>query len=204
MTDRGAEAAEPIVIKKYANRRLYNSATASFVTLDDLHRMVKEGQQFVVREEKSGRDITSSVLAQIIAEEEIKGHGVLPHEYLRQVLKACGEGVGPQLASYLQHSMDVFASQQRSFTKQMHGMFDGTAAVEQLAEVSRHNLQEFQRSLSMFTTQRRDREPPEPAAPGDNETEALKRRLVEIDERLAKLEQLAVSLLSGKPGGGSG
>ena len=203
LTDRGAEAAEPIIIKKYANRRLYDTETASFVRLDDLHRMVKEGRAFVVRDDKSGRDITSSVLAQIIVEEEIKGHGVLPHDYFRQVLKAYGEGVGPQLASYLQHGMDAFADQQRSFARQMRDMFDGTAAVEQVAEVSRRNLEEFQRAFGAFAPAKRDRGTAGPAASGEDEIAALKRALAEIDERVAKLERLAAISPPSKPGGSS-
>ncbi len=200
LTDRSAGPAEPTVIKKYANRRLYDTATASFVRLDDLHRMVKEGRAFVVRDDKSGRDITSSVLAQIIAEEENKGHGVLPHDCLRQVLKACDEGLGPQLASYLQHSMDLFADQQRSFARQMQDMFDGTAA-GQLAEVSRRNLEAFQRSLGVFVPAKRDREMSAPVASGGDEAAALKRTLAGIDERLARLERLVA--MSSLPGGAS-
>ncbi len=196
VTEQEAGPRRPIVVKKYANRRLYNTATASFVTLDDLHRMVRQGQDFVVRDDKSGRNITSSILAQIIAEEETKGHGVLPHEYLRQVLKAYGEGVGPQLASYLQQSMDAFANQQRSFTRQMQEMFDGPSAVEQIAEASRRNLEEFQRSFGIFTAARRA-----PEAAGEEATEALKTRIAGLDERVARLERLVAALASGKPGG---
>ena len=135
MPDRNTQD-EPIVIKKYANRRLYNTATASFVRLDDLHRMVKDGELFVVRDEKTGRDITASVLAQIIAEEETRGHSVLPHQYLRQVLKAYSGGVGPQLAAYLERSMEAFASHQQSVARQMGEMLDPGTAFDRMADMS--------------------------------------------------------------------
>ena len=177
---------EPIVIKKYANRRLYNTATASFVRLEDLHQMVKDGVDFTVRDDKTGRDITSSVLAQIIAEEETKGHSVLPHDYLRQVLRAYSEGIGPQLATYLEQSMETFTQHQRSMAQQMQEMFDGSAAVEQLAEASRRNLEEFQRAFGMFTPSA-PKPSEKPAA--EEDPEALKRRVAELEERIARIEK---------------
>ena len=170
---------QPVVIKKYANRRLYNTATASFVKLDDLHRMVTAGELFVVRDEKTGRDITASVLAQIIAEQETRGHSVLPHDYLRQALKAYSEGVGPQLAAYLERGMEAFASHQRTVARQMEEMFDPGTAFDRMADLSRRNLEEFHRSLAALTGQK-----PEP---GGNE--ALERRIRELEQRIAELER---------------
>lgn len=182
LPDRSAED-EPIVIKKYANRRLYNTATASFVKLDDLHRMVKDGELFVVRDEKTGRDITASVLAQIIAEEETRGHSVLPHAYLRQVLKAYSEGVGPQLAAYLERSMEAFASHQQSVARQMGEMLDPGTAFDRMADMSRRNLEEFQRSLAAFAGQ-----PTAPAAEGED-TDPLERKIRDLEARIAELER---------------
>ena len=174
---------EPIVIKKYANRRLYNTATASFVRLDDLHRMVKDGELFVVRDEKTGRDITASVLAQIIAEEETRGHSVLPHQYLRQVLKAYSEGVGPQLAAYLERSMEAFASHQQSVARQMGEMLDPGTAFDRMADMSRRNLEEFQRSLAAFAGQ------PTQSEAGEEDTEPLERKIRDLEARIAELER---------------
>ena len=174
---------EPVVIKKYANRRLYDTATASFVRLDDLHRMVKEGRLFVVRDEKTGRDITASILAQIIAEEETRGHSVLPHDYLRQALKAYSEGVGPQLAAYLERGMEAFADHQQSVARQMEKMFDPTAAFDRVADMSRRNLEEFQRSLAAFAGA------PPGAEEGGDETETMERRIRELERRIAELER---------------
>ena len=180
MTDRTPED-PPVVIKKYANRRLYNTATASFVKLDDLHRMVKEGELFAVRDEKTGRDITASILAQIIAEQETRGHSVLPHDYLRQALKAYDEGVGPQLAAYLERGMEAFASHQRNIARQMEEMFDPGTAFDRMADMSRRNLEEFQRSLAALTGQK-----PEPEEDG---TETLERKIRELEQRIAELER---------------
>ena len=174
---------EPIVIKKYANRRLYNTATASFVRLDDLHRMVKDGELFVVRDEKTGRDITASVLAQIIAEEETRGHSVLPHQYLRQVLKAYSEGIGPQLAAYLERSMEAFASHQQSVARQMGEMLDPGTAFDRMADMSRRNLEEFQRSLAAFAGQ------PTQSEAGEEDTEPLERKIRDLEARIAELER---------------
>lgn len=182
LSDRSAED-EPAVIKKYANRRLYNTATASFVKLDDLHRMVKDGELFVVRDEKTGRDITASVLAQIIAEEETRGHSVLPHEYLRQVLKAYSEGVGPQLAAYLERSMEAFASHQQSVARQMGEMLDPGTAFDRVADMSRRNLEEFQRSLAAFAGQSTQSEA------GEEDTEPLERKIRDLEARIAELER---------------
>ncbi len=173
----------PVVIKKYANRRLYNTATASFVRLDDLHRMVKEGALFVVRDEKTGRDITASVLAQIIAEEETRGHSVLPHDYLRQALKAYSEGVGPQLAAFLERGMEAFADQQQNVARQMGEMFDPGTALDRMADLSRRNIEEFQRSLAALA----GREPEADDGAGDSET--LERRIRELEQRIAELER---------------
>ena len=174
---------DPIVIKKYANRRLYNTATASFVRLDDLHRMVKDGELFVVRDEKTGRDITASILAQIVAEEETRGNSVLPHEYLRQVLKAYSDGVGPQLAAYLERSMEVFASHQQSVAQRMGEMLDPAAAFDRMADMSRRNMEEFQRSLAAFSGQ-----PAEPEA-DQADTGPLERKIRDLEARIAELER---------------
>ena len=182
MSDRNAEDG-PIIVKKYANRRLYNTATASFVKLDDLYRMVKDGELFVVRDEKTGRDITASVLAQIVAEEATRGHSVLPHEYLRQVLKAYSEGVGPQLAAYLERSMEAFATHQQGVAQQMGEMFDPGTALDRMADMSRRNLEEFQRSVAAFAGQ------PTRSEAEEEETEPLERKIRDLEARIAELER---------------
>src|SRR3954463_10285452 len=117
----------PITIKKYANRRLYNTATSSYVTLDHLCQMVKEGRDFVVYDAKSGDDITRAVLTQIIVEEEGKGQNLLPISFLRQLISFYGDNMQWALPSYLDQSMQSFAHNQDKmteyFSKTMGGMF---------------------------------------------------------------------------------
>ena len=140
---------------------------------------------FVVRDDKTGRDITASILAQIIAEEETRGNSVLPHDYLRQVLKACSEGIGPQLAAYLERSMEAFASHQQSVARQMGQMFDPGTALDRMADMSRRNLDEFQRSLggpcgaAAGSGRGRERTP-----------EPLERKIRDLERRIAELERV--------------
>ena len=191
---------QPTVIRKYANRRLYNTATASFVTLDDLHTRVKQGEAFVVEDAKSGRDLTCSVLAQIISEEETKGHNMLPLNYLRQVLQAYDAGFGPQFRSYVEHSIDAFAANQKQVVEQMQSLFGGetsSAAVQQFVEFGRQNAEMFQRSMQLFTPPLGGRESPpdtrtpsgEGARPGtkEQEIEELRAQLAAIEKRLDRL-----------------
>lgn len=176
----------PIVIKKYANRRLYNTATSNFVTLDNLHEMVKSGERFVVKDAQSGTDITCSVLAQIIADEENRGHNMLPPNYLRQVLKLYNEGIGPQLSAYLEQSLESFAANQQQMLSQMARMFGGSEAMESWAEAGRRNMELFQQSMTMFARDpegaaRRDAAKPESK---DEEVRALKLQMEELQKRL--------------------
>lgn len=182
--------APPIRIKKYANRRLYNTATSTFVTLDDLHTMVKNGERFIVTDAQTDADITCSVLAQIIADEENRGHNMLPPNYLRQVLRLYNEGIGPQLSAYLEQSLENFTKNQQQMLQQMTRMFSGNneAAIEGWAEVGRRNMELFQQSLNMFSqgmsgageVQRRQAE----TASKDEQIAALQRQLEEMQRRL--------------------
>ena len=163
------------------------------MTLDNLHDMVKSGQTFTVQDAKTGRDITCSVLAQILTEEEIKGHNMLPLNYLRQVLKAYSEGVGPQLSTYLDQSMDTFAANQQQLMQQMQHMFGGTNAVEQMADIGRRNMEMFQNSVGMFTnpgTQAKPEAPSNSRGKPENreeEVERLKAQLADIQQKLDSL-----------------
>ena len=190
-----AKEAEVTVIRKYANRRLYNTSTAKFVTLGDLHEMVKQGVSFVVEDATSGRDITCSVLAQIISEEESRGHNLLPLNYLRQVLQLYDTGFGPQFRAYLEQSIDAFTANQQQVVQQMQRMLTGDGAVEQFAELGRRNIEIFQRSMNMFASpgaNRRQDDSPAPARERqppsrDQEIEDLKRQLAEMQQRLDSL-----------------
>ena len=190
LADQPTDKEKPIFIKKYANRRLYNTATASFVTLDDLHDMVKSGQKFTVTDAQTSADITCSVLAQIIADEENRGHNMLPPNYLRQVLKLYNEGIGPQLSTYLEQSLDSFTANQQQMLAQMARVFGGSDAMENWAEVSRRNMEMFQQSFNMFArdaqaTPKSDAsEPPAGDSPKDDEVRSLKKQLDELQKQL--------------------
>ena len=190
------EAADPIIIKKYANRRLYNTAEGSFVTLADLHELVKQGVAFVVQDVKSGDDLTASVLAQIVAEEENKGHNMFSADYLRQIIKLYGDGTPPELASYLEQSINYFSENQEQMTKQFNQMLDGDEAMEKWADIGRQNLELFQKSMAAFTAPDQNDQPsPEPApeksASEDeaSEVDQLRQDLAAMQARLDKLSK---------------
>jgi polyhydroxyalkanoate synthesis repressor PhaR len=127
---------EPRVIRKYSNRRLYDTTTGTFVTLEDLRRMVVEGEAFVVQDAKEGKDITPSILAQIIAEQHGRGESVLPGDLMRQLIAFYDNGMSEGFFEYLKASMD-------SFSKNWPGM-------EPYNEMSRRNMELFRKSYESF------------------------------------------------------
>ncbi len=147
----GSSESEPIVIKKYANRRLYNTATSSYVTLDHLCQMVKDGQEFVVHDAKSGENITHQVLTQIIVDEEAKGHNLLPIAFLRQLIRLYDDSLQAFVPRYLECSMDNFTRNQGRMREQMEKSFGGKLPFTELEEMGRQNMALFQRAMSMFT-----------------------------------------------------
>lgn len=152
----------PVIIKKYANRRLYNTATSSYVTLDYLCQMVKDGVEFVVNDAKTGEDITRSVLTQIIVEEEAKGHNLLPLDFLRQLIGFYGDGVQQMLLPrYLDHSMNMFTRNQEQMQEYMRESMGGMFPMGQLEEMGRQNMAIFENAMRMFSPF---------GAPGESET----------------------------------
>ncbi len=142
---------ERVVIKKYANRRLYNTATSSYVTLDNLSDMVRQGVDFVVYDAKTGDDITRSVLAQIIFEEESRGQNLLPIQFLRQLISFYGDSMQNLLPTYLEMSLDGFAKQQERFRTQFAQAFGGTPGLGFFDEQVSQNLAMFDRAMRMFS-----------------------------------------------------
>ncbi|MDP6343406.1 MAG: polyhydroxyalkanoate synthesis repressor PhaR, partial [Alphaproteobacteria bacterium] len=136
---------------KYANRRLYNTATSSYVTLDHLCQMVKDGQDFVVRDAKTGEDITRSVLTQIIFEEESKGHNLLPVSFLRQLIGLYGDSLQAMVPGYLESTMAAFARNQEQIRQHMSETLGGANPFRQMEELGRQNMAMFQQALGMFT-----------------------------------------------------
>ena len=139
----------PVVIKKYANRRLYNTQTSSYVTLDHLCEMVKDGVEFEVRDARTGEDITRSVLTQIIFEEENKGQNLLPIRFLRQLIRMYGDSLQAFVPGYLDLSMESFTKNQEQMRSRMADAFGGGTQVFQ--EMTRQNLAMFERAMKMFS-----------------------------------------------------
>ena len=191
--EKGGEAR--VVIKKYANRRLYNTASSSYVTLDHLSDMVKEGVDFVVFDAKTGEDITRSVLTQIIFEEENRGAGtnLLPIQFLRQLIGFYGNNMQAFLPSYLELSLEAFSKQQERLRSQFGGAgIPGSGAYE---ETIRQNLALFDRAMKMFSPFAfpRAEEPaaaaPKPAEPAADDSLAELRKQMEAMQ--AQIEKLA-------------
>ncbi|MDO7835294.1 polyhydroxyalkanoate synthesis repressor PhaR [Sphingobium sp. HBC34] len=143
---RTVNESEPVVIKKYANRRLYNTETSSYITLDLLSQMTREGREFTVVDAKTGEDITHNVLTQIIMEEEQRGKNMLPVNFLRQLISMYGDSMQSMVPQYLEASMDAFRKNQQQFQEAMKGAFGGGP----LADIAKRNLQMFEAAASAF------------------------------------------------------
>jgi polyhydroxyalkanoate synthesis repressor PhaR len=152
VSDEQAKAKNATVIKKYANRRLYNTATSTYVTLEDLSKMVKDGTDFIVYDAKTGEDITRSVLTQIIFEEENKdGNNLLPINFLRQLIRFYGDSMQGMVPNYLEFSMGNLMKDQDKIRKQMADAFGGGDPFKLMEETAKRNMQLFQDSMKMFT-----------------------------------------------------
>ena len=141
-----------IVIKKYANRRLYDTSTSQYVTLDHLRDLVKDGTDFQVVDAKSGEDLTRGVLAQIIFEEESRGANLLPVDFLRQLISFYGDSLQTVVPGYLQMSMNNFAQQQEEMRARMtEAMTSPQASMAMIEETTRRNMEMFGQAMRMFT-----------------------------------------------------
>lgn len=180
---------EPIVIKKYANRRLYNTHKSSYVTLDDLAGMVRAGLEFVVKDAKSGEDITRSVLAQIIFEEESKGQNLMPVKFLRQLIGLYGDSLEGFVPGYLEASMDSFGKKQEEMRSQMEALVGNNPMVANMESLARGNMEWMENAVKMFSPFSTPpvRETPEPESTKNEELSALKQQLAEMQAQIAKL-----------------
>ena len=140
----------PVIIKKYANRRLYNTDTSTYVTLEDLAEMVRSERDFVVYDAKTGEDLTHSVLTQIIVEQESRGTNLLPIGFLRQLIRFYGDSMQRLVPSYLEFSLDFLTRQQEQYRRRFSHTF-GTAAFEAMQEQVRKNFATFERALGLFS-----------------------------------------------------
>ena len=142
---------DPVVIKKYANRRLYNTQTSTYVTLDDLCDMVKEGTEFVVCDAKSGDDLTKQVLTQIIFEQENRGQNLLPVSFLRNLIGFYDDNIKDFVPHYLDNSMQTFMMNQEKM-REMMGVNQFANPFEQMEEISKQNMEFFSKAMeAMFT-----------------------------------------------------
>ncbi len=148
----GAQAqVDPVIIKKYANRRLYNTAASSYVTLDHLSEMVREGTDFIVLDAKTGDDITRSVLTQIIFEQESKGQSMLPVAFLRKLIRFYGDQMQGFLPPYLEMSMDSFSKGQEQMREQFSRTFGASTPLAAFEEQAQRNMAMFQQALKVWT-----------------------------------------------------
>ena len=180
------EAPAAIVVKKYANRRLYDTASSAYVTLEDLGAMVKRGDDFVVQDARSGEDITRQVLTQIIVEEENRGESLLPIQFLRQLIRFYGGGGPALLPSYLTMSLEAFSRQQET----MREAFGHPPAAGYFDEQVRQNLALFERTVRMFSPFAVAQPAAPPAPPpeaSEQELGDLKKRVEEMSRQLEKL-----------------
>src|ERR1700760_963249 len=195
-----AKSDEPVIIKKYANRRLYKTGTSTYVTLEDLAAMVKAGEDFVVYDAKTNEDITRSVLTQIIFEQENKegAQNLLPINFLRQLIRFYGDSMQKLVPSYLEVSLESFTREQDKFRQQVTQALGATPFGPIVEETARRNMEMFRNAFSMFTPFARregdatadDAEKPAAAAPAASSTsdlDELRRQLTEMQKKVDRL-----------------
>ena len=182
---------KPVVVKKYANRRLYNTATSSYVTLDDLAKLIKEGVDFVAHDAKTGEDITRSVLTQIIVEQEQKGQNLLPISFLRQLISFYGDSVQFLIPGYLEQAMIAFNRNQEQMRKNLQATF-GLFPFGQFEEMGKQNMALFERALKMLAPYAAEEKLNPSAAPAATAEEdpRLKRLEAQIDQLTHQLEAM--------------
>lgn len=187
-----AKTQEPIVIKKYANRRLYNTGTSAYVTLDHLSDLVKQETPFVVQDAKTGEDITRQILTQIIFEHENKGESVLPAEFLRQIIRFYGDNLQAYLPSYLNMSIDTFTRSRERMREAMTRAIGTPSPVNAMGlfeEQLRQNMAMFENAAKMFTpfVPGRTEAPKTEMAEGEGDISELKKQLDSMQKKLDAL-----------------
>lgn len=197
MADKSKGSDGPITIKKYANRRLYNTATSSYVTLDHLCQMVKDGVEFAVYDAKTGDEITRSVLTQIIVEEEAKGENLLPIGFLRQLIGFYGDSMQRfLLPQYLEYTMQAFQKNQSEMQRYMNETFGSVFPFGQIEEMGKQNMAMFEKAMKMFNPAapngNEGSKPPGASAPGKEAAAPAGRQdeTAQVDELKRRLEEL--------------
>lgn len=174
---------EPTIVKKYANRRLYDTGRSSYVTLDDLCEMVQDGYDFVVQDAKTGEDLTHSVLTQIIVEQESRGENLLPTNFLRQLIGFYGDNIQSIVPNYLEQTLDVLVKNQEKLSENINKSLEGInmfpSVPTSLEEIQRKNMEMFERTMNFFT-------PFSPVGSSENEK---KKRQQQIKDKISELEK---------------
>jgi polyhydroxyalkanoate synthesis repressor PhaR len=179
-------ASDTVIIKKYANRRLYNTETSSYITLDHLALMTREGRDFKVIDAKSDEDITHNVLTQIIMEEENRGQTMLPVSFLRQLIALYGDSMQSMVPQYLEASMDAFRRNQAQFRSAMEGAFAGGP----FAEIAKRNIEMFEAATSAFRAGATPgAQTSAAAAPAGDELAQLKAQLATLQAKIDKIAE---------------
>jgi len=198
-SETGSEGKPPIRIKKYANRRLYNTATSSYVTLEDLSRMVQAGSEFVVEDAKTGEDLTRAVLTQIIVEEEQKGQNLLPLSFLRQLIAFYGDNMRWMVPQYLEQTMGWFSRNHDQMRQRMQTTFGAGFPFGSFEDMQKQNLQLFEQAMQMFNPfaaagragENGAAEPDKPAdkPASENSIDELRRQLAAMQAQLDALSK---------------
>ncbi|NKJ41711.1 MULTISPECIES: polyhydroxyalkanoate synthesis repressor PhaR [unclassified Novosphingobium] len=187
-----AKDGDTVIIKKYANRRLYNTRTSSYITLDHLAQMVKENVEFKVIDAKSGADLTHSILTQIIMEEEATGEQMLPTNFLRQLIAMYGNSMQALLPGYLEASMEHFRENQNKLRKAI----EDSIGSNPLAQIAQRNMEMFKAAAAAFvpgatvsgSTGREDDKPASSSPAGsDSELSELRKQMAEMQKKLEQL-----------------
>lgn len=203
MKDQTSSGDDAVVIKKYANRRLYNTSSSSYVTLDDLSLMVKDGVDFIVQDAKTGENITRQVLTQIIFEEEAKGQNLLPVDFLRQLIRFYGDSMQAFVPSYLQFSMENLTREHERLREQMMGPA-GNEMLKTMEDQARKNMTMFQDAMRLFNpflagqmpqpgADQQESQPVQPAKPdkaaanGETDLEDLRAQIRSMQSQIEKL-----------------
>jgi polyhydroxyalkanoate synthesis repressor PhaR len=181
-----APASPPVVVKKYANRRLYNTESSSYVTLDDLAGMVRNGRHFVVYDAKTGDDITRSVLTQIIVEEEAKGRSLLPTSFLRQIIGFYGDSMQALVPRYLENVMGAFSRQQDQVRRTVEQTMGGFNPFGGLEEMGKQNMAMMERAMTLFAPFRPTHDTAEPGS----EAARIAALQAEVDRLRRQVEML--------------
>ncbi len=189
----------PVIIKKYANRRLYNTDTSTYVTLEDLAEMVRADRDFVVYDAKTGEDLTHTVLTQIIVEQESRGTNLLPVGFLRQLIRFYGGSMQNIVPSYLEFSLDSLTKQQDQYRLRCANVF-GSTAFDAMQEQVQKNFAVFERALGLLTPSEDGGEAlaalegseAKPAAgvkPSGDDINTLKAEMLAMQQRLERLSR---------------